>query len=371
MNTMKNIIGSQSEMRCATRLRHVVQIYFIVLILAVGFQFAGFVHSLSSKTSNAPVARPPAVEGFLPISSLMSFVYLVKTGIANHVHPAGLVIFTLTLALALFIRRGFCSWVCPIGALSEFLQKAGRGLTGLDPAMPRALDGPMRGLKFVLLGFFLWFILRMPVDALAEFIRGPYNRIADVKMYLFFANLSRTALQVLIALAVLSVVFKNFWCRYLCPYGALLGLISLASPVAVRRDEAKCIGCGACAKACPNRIAVDKAQRVNSAECMACFSCVGACPSHGALRMALLSRSKPITMAVYGFITFAVFLVMPHIAAAFHYWQTDTTPGVYRVLYREIRGIGYPRYDGSREGRLHSGRGNAMHPEDNEKPYPD
>ncbi len=112
--------------------------------------------------------------------------------------------------------------------------------------MPRWLDMTLRSLKYALLGFFLYHILPMPPAALRSFIYGPYNRIADVKMYLFFSNISAVAVSVLIVIGLLSMFFKNFLCRYLCPYGALLGLFSVASPVAIRRNLHKCAACGKC-----------------------------------------------------------------------------------------------------------------------------
>ena len=64
-------------------------------------------------------------------------------------------------------------------------------------------------------------------------------------MYYFFARISGFALGVILVLAVLSTLVQNFWCRYLCPYGALLGLLSLASPLGVTRARDTCIDCEA------------------------------------------------------------------------------------------------------------------------------
>jgi len=327
-------------------LRPAVQSLFAVVIILIGIEFSAFVKSLSGPSTEAVALRPPGVEGFLPISSLMSLVYLVKSGVANRIHPAGLVIFSLTLFLALALRRGFCSWICPIGFASEWAHKLGKWIFGRSPRIPAWLDVPLQGLKYFLLGFFAYHILRMPLQDLESFILSPYNRMADVKMYLFFANISRTALIVIFVLIALSVVFKNFWCRYLCPYGALLGLVSLASPTAVSRDAEKCVGCGKCAAACPNMIKVDKKRRVNSPECMACYSCVDACRVKNALRVRSALVPKPISAAVYGFITVAAFIVASNAASAFNFWRPDTTPDMYRQLNGIVGNIGHPGVGG-------------------------
>jgi len=214
---------------------------------------------------------------------------------------------------------------------------------GRNIPMPKWLDIVLRAPRYALLAFFVVFIVRMPTDGLRQFIYGPYNRIADVKMYLFFADISMTAVIVLAVLTVLSALFKNSWCRYLCPYGALLGLPSLVSPVAVRRDEDKCIDCGKCSKACHNLIPVASKHRVHSVECTACYDCVRACPVPGALEMTAGRQSRRVSATVYAAITVAAFVFVPQIARACGYWHSETSPFMYRHFYGMILEIDHPR----------------------------
>jgi len=103
--------------------RLVVQTAFLLLILWIGFEFAAFVKYYQTDGRTAYVERPPGVEGFLPISSLMGIWYFFKTGDFNSVHPAGMVLFIVFLLIALFLKKGFCGWICPVGFLSEYLGK--------------------------------------------------------------------------------------------------------------------------------------------------------------------------------------------------------------------------------------------------------
>ena len=70
-------------------------------------------------------------------------------------------------------------------------------------------------------------------------------------MYYFFAEITPFALTVIVGLVLLSIPIRGFWCRYLCPYGALLGILSLLSPQKIKRNPTTCIDCGKCAKVCP------------------------------------------------------------------------------------------------------------------------
>jgi len=345
----ENILAAPDAGRSRVReqhyawLRPAVQTGFVVFSILLGLQFRSFVLSLDGPASSPPEPRSAAVDAYLPISSLMSLIYLAKTSIANRVHPAGLLIFALTLILAVLARRGFCSWVCPIGTASEWMHKTGRALFGRNLSVPRWLDWILRSLKYVLLGFFLYAILMMPVAALRQFIYGPYNRMADIKMYLFFVKISATAAGVIAVLAILSMLIKNFACRYLCPYGALLGLFSVPSLCAVRRDTDECTNCGRCARACPNRIAVDKKKTVRSAECTACYNCVEACRVDGALRMGWPRTKLRLSPVAYGVITVAAFFFTAQAARSLGYWQSDTPDWAYMSLYSRIAEIEHPR----------------------------
>jgi polyferredoxin len=118
--------------------------------------------------------------------------------------------------------------------------------------LPRWLDIGLRGLKYLLLGFFVWAVTSMAADELAAFMNSPYGVIADVKMLNFFRHIGETGAIILGVLVLASLLIQNFWCRYLCPYGALLGIAALFSPARIRRNPETCIDCAKCAKACPS-----------------------------------------------------------------------------------------------------------------------
>ena len=169
-------------------------------------------------------------------------------------------------------------------------------------------------------------------------------------MVTMFAPPSVTTLTVVSVLGILSLFFKNFWCRYLCPYGALLGLVSIPSPTAVRRDPARCTDCGSCTAACPNSIRVHSSSTVRSPECTACYGCVTACPQTGALRMGLPRSKRGMTLSLYGIITRTAFVFVPQAFRTFGYWDTDTPNDLYRRLVADISAIGHPRTSGHLSG---------------------
>jgi len=151
----------------------------------------------------------------------------------------------------------------------------------------------MRLLKYLLLGFFLYLILwKMDRAALENFSRSPYSITTDARMLLFFLHPSDLALGIMICLVLLSIVLRNFWCRYLCPYGALLGLLALGGPLQVARDSKKCIDCKKCEDICPADIKITAKKRLVTPECIGCLECVARCPQEDCLTLTVFFKKK-------------------------------------------------------------------------------
>jgi polyferredoxin len=325
------------------QLRHLFQGVFLVLNLYLGTLFCFWVRQFEG-SAHRIANRPPGVEGWLPIAGMMNFKYWLLTGNAPPVHPAAMFLLVTFVAIALFFRKAFCSWLCPVGTLSEMLAAIGRKIFRKNFVITKWLDIPLRGLKYLLLGFFVWAVSSMSAHALGAFMHSPYGLIADVKMLNFFRHLNQTGFIVIGVLVLGSVLVQNFWCRYLCPYGALLGFGSLLSPLAIRRTPSACIDCGKCNKACPANLPVDKLITIKSAECTGCLECVAVCPAAGALGMHLPQtvrrRAVPAWSVAAGIAL--VFCGIVGYAKVSHRWKTYVPDRVYQVLVPNSDTVSHP-----------------------------
>ncbi len=321
------------------RLRLLVQAGFAAGCLLLGVQFARFTRAAAAGELPLP-ARPPGVEAFLPISGMMGLLDWLYQGTLNRVHPAATMLFVIIVGVAFVARKSFCSWICPVGLLSESLARLGRRLFGRNFRPWRWLDVPLRGLKYLLLFFFVQAIATMGAAGLQAFIQSPYNRVADVKMGLFFVRLGPVGGGVLLTLAVLSILVHGAWCRYLCPYGALLGLISRFSPLQVERRADACVDCGLCDRVCMARLPVSAKQRITSVECTGCLDCVATCPVPGALEIRAARRWR-LTAPAFALTVVLLFLGGYSGARLAGLWQSDLSDAEYS--YR-IRNLDRPEY---------------------------
>jgi polyferredoxin len=334
------------------RTRHIVQGLFLLLNGWLGIQFYLWARFYERGGAGLSVPRPTGVEGWLPIAGLMNTKYLLVTGRVPAIHPAAMYLFLGFMLMSILLKKAFCSWLCPVGTFSEFLWRMGRRIFGRNLRLSKWFDIPLRGLKYILLGLFVAVIGVMSAEALDGFMQTPYGLLVDVKMMNFFRDMGVTAVVVIALLVLLSMLVQNFWCRYLCPYGALMGLASLLSPVKIRRDADACIDCSKCSNACPAGLAVDQLVQIRTVECTACMACVAACPAQDALQFALPPRKAATAMerwrrrslrpaavcAVLAYLFFGVVLL----ARATNHWRTNIPEQVYMHLVPRANQLTHP-----------------------------
>ncbi|MEE4273942.1 MAG: 4Fe-4S binding protein [Thermoanaerobaculales bacterium] len=321
------------------RTRRSIQWVMAAVTVAIGVQFTLWVlpHLAGERPS---VARPPGVEAFLPIDGMMGLRHLLHTGLVDPIHPAGLGIFIGICLMSVVVAKSFCSHICPVGLLSELLGRLGIRLVGRTLTPPKWLDIPVRGLKYLLFGFFayaVWFA--MSPNEVASFLESPYAKIVDAKMWAFFAPPSRLTVAVIGVLIVASVFIRDVWCRYLCPYGALVGLLGRFAPLKVTRDPELCTDCEACTKVCPARLPVHGMKRVASAECTSCQDCVVACPVEGCLAVRpplKAGRSRWLRPAAASLVAIGIYLVVVGGFRLTGHWHTSVTEDEFHRRLQEM-----------------------------------
>lgn len=198
----------------------------------------------------------------------------------------------------------------------------------------RRLEWLLSAPKYVLLAAILYsFVVSMDLPSIEWFLKSPYNLVADIKMLQYFLAPGTLPLGVIVVMVLGSIFLPGFWCRGFCPYGALLGLLSLLSPMAVNRNLPSCSGCGRCAAACPSRIPVDERKRLSGPECVGCTECVSACPSR-CLDIRFGYGTGALRLPAWGIAAGTLLILLLGYAAAVFtgHWEADLPPQMIRMF---------------------------------------
>ena len=204
------------------------------------------------------------------------YEFLSSGSLVPKLHTAALVLMSLGLVVAFFFGPIFCGYFCPLGTMQEWIGKLGKKIfkKKYGKLIPPAADKVMRYLRYVVL---IAVVYQTAAAAKLVFVEvDPYYALFNF----FTGEVAWTAIAVLLGTMVLSLFVERPWCKYLCPYGALLGLFNLIRVFPVRRREETCINCKKCDAACPMQIKESTGKAVRDHQCISCHECLSgaACP---------------------------------------------------------------------------------------------
>ena len=186
------------------------------------------------------------------------------------------------LALGVLFGRAICGFVCPFGFIQELLHKI--------PSPKKRILKPLTYIKYVLL---VVFVLLMPAlvtnkygigePAFCEYICPAGTLEAALPLLSTHPELrdmlgSLFTLKMLILIVTMAgcVICCRFFCKVMCPLGAIYGLLNRISLYHMQFDREKCISCGHCCEICP--MDIDPSEKQNSPECIRCGKCAASCP---------------------------------------------------------------------------------------------
>lgn len=214
-----------------------------------------------------PICGVTSIYQFLTSSTL--FVLKLKSTL-------GIVIGAVIIASVL-LGPVICSFICPFGAIQDFTAKIGKKIfkRKYNNFIPKKVHNKLKYFRYVML---IAAFMLTGVSGGVMFLEkvNPYHGFLS----LFKGTVSFIGLSVLIFVIVLSLFEQRPWCRYLCPYGAFLGLFNKIKVFRIVRKNSTCIGCARCSRQCPMKIDVYKEDEIREFGCISCMECAGdnVCP---------------------------------------------------------------------------------------------
>lgn len=296
--------------------RTVVQLGFFLLFTGIGVTVLNPAFNGARSWVVLPVVASVKSQAIIT-STLDGITLLLEQGLFPWL-PVG-----ITLVVGAILGRFMCGWVCPVG----FLQDIITAVKGRVDSVERRAHAYWVRLKYVLiaLAFLISGTLGLAVyygvgsdykASLGPFADGLFIAITpDGTLFgilptilagswkflatgqasdLTFSNLSSwlggisvlTWLNIVILVGFIYAAWRipRFWCRYVCPVGAIMAVFQKNSLLGMHRDPVKCAECKECETACPMQIPILDLdwKKFNDSECILCMACIDACPA-GAL----------------------------------------------------------------------------------------
>ncbi len=294
--------------------RRISQATFLLLFLFLLTQTT-FRGSFESSTE-AAVRLPYAVEAFLLLDPFVALL----TVLATHTLYAGLAWSLALVVLTLLVGRGFCGWICPFGTIHHLVSflwpsRALKGKHRVDSNRTKGWQDAKSYLMYGLLGSAavgsawggifdpicvavraiglgvlpaLQYIGISSFDALGasesrtvqQMSDGALDALSGTVWTAEQAYFHQTWLILLLFLAIVALnrVVPRFWCRALCPLGAMLGVLSRFSIFGMEKDHSKCTDCNLCLVDCQGADSPQGGVKHRKDECHLCFNCEVSCP---------------------------------------------------------------------------------------------
>ena len=309
--------------------RRCTQLLFLLLFLFLIFA----TRAITGADVDAKAAgeMPYPVEAFLDIDPLLAAITVLTTGVV----PGALIYSLVIFVTAVFLGRAFCGWVCPMGTLNHIVSEA-RKKIGAKKLIERNKTRPYQKIKYlILIGVLVTALFGSAIGGLVDPIslatRGltvtalPWidwilggalksmgqSNIAVLQhtsdavydaasgAFLQSGGLSFSG-GILITLVFVAVLIANlwimrFWCRGLCPLGAMLGVSGSAGILTLKKDSEACTDCGLCQKSCSGAASPRPGDLWHRSECDLCMNCVASCKDEAiqfGLSTAGITKSK-------------------------------------------------------------------------------
>lgn len=249
-----------------------IQIFFFVLI-----GFIAINHSLAEVGKGIPLLSDASLHALCPFGGVVTLFNIFTLGsFIPKIHMSSIILMTIVFILAIFLGPIFCGFICPFGTIQEWIGKVGKRIwkKRYNTFIPQKIHRILIWFRYIVLIMVVYITAKSGYLVFSDI--DPYNAL-----FTFWTeDVSIKALIALIVVLLAALFVERPWCKYACPYGALLGLSNKIRIFKIRRKNDTCINCNKCSNNCPMMIEVAKKEIVTSLQCISCFECTSekSCP---------------------------------------------------------------------------------------------
>lgn len=304
-------------MKSKSKIRGIVQILFFVLVALIAVN-----HSLVEAGYAIPFIGSFSLHAVCPFGSVVSIYQLITTGtFIKKIHEASMVLLYIVIFLSILFGPVFCGWLCPLGTIQEWIHKLSKKLGIKKIEIPQKIDRYLRYIRYIIL--FL-IIMNTAKSGILMFENlDPYYALFNF----WTPDFAIKSGIILIIVLVANLFIERAWCKYACPFGALLGITNLFKVFKIKREPSTCISCNLCSKACPMNIDVAGKEVIKDHQCISCLECTSdiSCPVGDTVVFKSTIANKRLKSKALGLIIILSIISGVLYSMTSGYWRTESS----------------------------------------------
>lgn len=218
-----------------------------------------------------------SAHGFCPYSSICFGAMFLKPGFTKLLYPIAVILGLLIAVTSIFLGRRFCGYICPFGTVQEIIADLNPLEKKRKPLhIPQKLHNMLNVGKYI--------VLLITIMAVFRSTQYVYMKFCPVLAVSHPQNITIYSILTLFVIFVVGFFINRFWCRYLCPYAALMNVFQYLGRLLhirsnrIHASEEHCLDCRLCSKSCPMQIVIHEEKRVENVNCIFCLKCIESCP---------------------------------------------------------------------------------------------
>ena len=260
-------------MKKIKNIRNLIQILLLITVI-----IASSNHLLISNGINIPWISESIFHYICPVCGVTSIYqfFASSTMLVTKLKSTLGIVIGLAIISTIIFGPIICGFICPFGAIQDLTSKLGKKLFKYkyNTFINSKVDQKLKYLRYIMLVLTVILTASSGVMILEKI--NPYHAFLG----LFKGSISLVGFIILTLILLVSLFIQRPWCRYICPYGAFLGLFNKFKVFRMVRNDNSCINCKKCNKNCPMGIDITSKEEVRDLSCISCLECVkeSVCP---------------------------------------------------------------------------------------------
>ena len=217
----------------------------------------------------------------LAFSQLKTVYIMVMKNNFNFIKALPNLIEAITiLPITILFGRIFCGWMCAFGTFNDFIYMLSKRVFQVKFRMNNKIDAILKYLKYVILLFIVYFIWTKGIKLFDN--SSPWDAFAQIPQFIQALSSYAFGFLILAFITIGAIFIERFFCKYLCPLGAIFNITSKMRFFKIDKPTTECGKCRICTNNCPMGINLYKTEKVNNGECINCLKCTEVCPRKNA-----------------------------------------------------------------------------------------